>query len=105
VINIHTKVNFDLELDHAVSLEFSDDDGVILSSYISLFHDDDYQEIETPLSRLIEECLELNKFDADYQTLYCISHELNRFAEKLRDTAQQMEDSVLVEDLFDKTTH
>jgi len=30
---------------------------------------------------------------------------LNRFAEKLRDTAQQMEDSVLVEDLFDKTTH
>jgi hypothetical protein len=100
VINIHNKLNLDVEVDHALSLEFDDSEGVVISTYISIPGDDEPNEVDTPFERLIEECLELYKFDSDYQKLYCVAHELARFSEKLREIAQAVEDSTLVEDLF-----
>lgn len=100
MINIHNKLNFDLEVDHALSLEFDDSDGVVISTYVSIPGDDEPNEVDTPFERLIEECLELHKFDSDYQKLYCVAHELTRFAEKLREAAQSVEDATLVGDMF-----
>lgn len=97
----HNSVKFDIEMDHALSLDFDDDDGVIITTYLTTNGDDEAEEVDTKLSTLVDECLEFYKFDGNYQTLYCIIHEMERLTGILRDTAQKMEDNTLIEDLFD----
>lgn len=101
MISEHTSLNFDIELDYSCALDFNEEHGVVFTAYILGYGDDEPQEVETQLNRLIDETVELNKFDGDYQQLYCIAHELDRYAERLRDVAGQMEDSTQIEDLFD----
>jgi hypothetical protein len=101
VISEHTSLIFDIELDYSLSLDFTDDHGVVFTAFIAGYGDDEPQEVETRLERLIDETIELNKFDGDYQQLYCIAHELDRCSERLREVAGQMEDSTQIEDLFD----
>jgi len=100
VINFHTPVLLDIELDHALSLDFDDDEGIVITTFLAQNKDDEGAEVDTPLSLLIDEVIDLFQFDADFQSLYCIAHELDRLTEKVRDTAQRMEDTTLVEDLF-----
>ena len=101
MISEHTSLNFDIELDYSCTLDFNEEHGVVFTAYILGYGDDEPQEVETRLSRLIDEAVELYKFDGDYQQLYFIAHELHRYAERLRDVAGHMEDSTQIEDLFD----
>lgn len=101
MISEHTSLNFDIELDYSCTLDFKEEHGVVFTSYILGYGDDEPQEVETRLNRLIDETIELLKFDGDYNQLHCIAHELNRCAERLRVVAGHMEDSTQIEDLFD----
>jgi len=99
-----TPIKLDLEMDLASSLEFSEKSGLSVVSYLlnpSLDDTEALDEVNTPFKDLIDECLEVGKFTKDYQSLYCIAHELNRFSEQFREVAANMEDSVLILDLFD----
>lgn len=93
-------LDFNLEIEHSLSLDFVDDEGVVITTYVSLYQDDDPQEVDTPLEIILDETLSLCKFSADYQRLYCVAHELERHAEKLREVAQQIEDGNMIQDLF-----
>jgi len=101
VIHDHTSLKFDIEMDYSCSIGFSEEHGVVFTAYILGYGDDEPEEVETRLERLIDEAVELNKFDSDYQQLYCIAHELDRCSERLRTVANQMEDSTQIQDLFD----
>jgi len=96
----HDTLEFNLELEHSLSLDFEDDEGVIITTYVALYPDDFAQEVDTPLGTILEETLSLCKFDSDYKRLYCVAHELQRHAEKLREVAQQIEDGNMIQDLF-----
>lgn len=101
MIKDHSSLRFDIELDYSCDISFDDEKGVIFTAYVLGYGDDEPEEVETRLERLIDEAIELNKFDSDYQNLYCIAHELDRCSERLRTVANQMEDSTQIKDLFD----
>lgn len=99
-----TTLNFDIDLFYSCSLEFSDNNGAVFTSYILGYGDDEPTEVETRLERLIDESIEVNKFEGNYNQLHCLAHELDRCSERLRQTANHLEDSTQIEDLFDIDT-
>lgn len=85
-----------------------DDDGYF---YLSLDvylneNEDESHEIKIPFSELVDDLLVFYKeeYGVDgYKTLYSVAHELSRQAERLRESAQSMEDSLTATaDLFDQ---
>lgn len=85
-----------------------DDDGYF---YLSLDvylneNEDESHEIKIPFSELVDDLLVFYKeeYGVDgYKTLYSVAHELSRQAERLRESAQIMEESLTATaDLFDQ---
>ena len=84
---------------------FIDNDGFFYLTIHVYQDEDDSQEVKLPFGTLIENLLSFYKeeYGVDgYQDLYSIAHELTRQAEKLRESASNMEDSINnIGDLFD----
>lgn len=85
-----------------------DNDGYFyleLDVYINE-NEDESHIIRVPFSELIDDLLVFYKeeYGVDgYKTLYSVAHELSRQAERLRESAQTMEDSLAsTADLFDQ---
>ena len=88
------------ELDLCPTLDFDSEEGLVLDCAVYNPLTDEPDEIEFSFEGLVDLTIEVGRFSQDYNTLYCIAHELNRHAERLRTIASGMEDSTQIEDLF-----
>ena len=85
-------------------IEMDDDGACNLQTLMFLGEDDDPIETSIPLEAVVETVIDTHReFGVNmYRSLYSIAHEMARSAEKMRNAAGQMEDSLsAAEDLFD----
>ena len=93
-------VTLELDVDHALSIDFDDEEGVVIRATISLYGEEEAKNKDVSMSIVLDDCLKTHTVTQDYRKLYCIAHELQRYAIKLRELAQQIEDDTQIEDLF-----
>lgn len=92
-------LGFSVEFDHY--LDFDESDGLILQAFIGETQAEDPVEINIPMTELVDDVIAEGKDQFDYQYLYNIAHEFNRYSELARQAAQIMEDDMnVVSDLF-----
>jgi len=92
-------LGFSVEFEHY--LEFDDSDGLILQAFLGEVQADDPVEINITMNDLVDDIIAEGKDQFDYQYLYNIAHEFNRYSELARQAAQIMEDDMnVVSDLF-----
>ena len=96
-----------LELEVPVYLEHDlevDDDGTLyLNSFLYLSDNDDSTEVRIEFQPIVETVIDIARdFGDGYKQLYGIAHEFERHADRMRDVASRMEDSLTnVGDLFE----
>jgi len=92
-------LGFSVEFEHY--LEFDESDGLILQAFLGEVQADDPAEITITMNDLVDDIIAEGKDQFDYQYLYNIAHEFNRYSELARQAAQIMEDDMnVVSDLF-----
>ena len=85
-------------------LEIDDDGACELVTLVYVADEEDPIVVKASFESVISDVIEAyTEMGVDqYQQIYSLAHELSRNAERLRSTAQQMEDSfTVVSDLFD----
>lgn len=97
-----TEIMVSTIIDMEQGLEFDDEQGLTVCSYIFAGDEDDPYDVEVSFESLVDDAIELGKLSDDYQNLFCISHELTRHSEKIRDVASRIEDGYIAEDLFER---
>lgn len=84
-------VGFNIQYEHY--LDFDESEGLVLQFFAGESHQEDPVELVVPIEELLEEALLEGKQDLDYQFLYNIAHEFNRYSELAREAAHLIEDS------------
>ena len=84
-------VGFTLQYDHY--LDFDESDGLVLQLFAGEAHANDPVELTIPFEELFDEMMVEGKQDLDYQFLYNMAHEFNRYSELAREAARMIEDS------------
>ena len=95
------ELEFDVLVDFSQVIEFSQDEGLVIESSFLSFGENEPHKVIISFEKLVNNSIELGKISEDYKHVYCMAHELERNAEKLRDVAQRIEDTRLVGDMFD----
>tara|TARA_R100000935_G_C2781988_1_gene142100 strand:- start:494 stop:832 length:339 start_codon:yes stop_codon:yes gene_type:complete len=99
------KIEIVSEVDLSQSLDFDPDSGLVVNCFVHPLGDDLAVHEQYSFETLVDDTIELNTVNEDYQSLYCVAHELTRHSEKLRDCANRLEDANLVEDIFNVDIH
>ena len=92
-------VGFLVQYEHY--LDFDESDGLCLQFFAGESDKDDPVELMVPFEELFEEALLEGKQELDYQFLYNLAHEFNRYSELAREAATMIEgSSTSIEDLY-----
>lgn len=84
-------VGFSIQYEHY--LDFDESEGLVVQFFAGEADKDDPVELIVPLESLLEEALLEGKQELDYQFLYNMAHEFNRYSELAREAAYLIEDS------------
>lgn len=84
-------VGFSIQYEHY--LDFDESEGLIFQFFAGEAVNDDPVELAIPFEELFEDALLEGKQELDYQFLYNMAHEFNRYSELAREAATLIEDS------------
>jgi hypothetical protein len=92
-------VGFQVQYEHY--LDFDESEGLCLQFFAGEAYQDDPVELLIPFDEMFDEALLEGKQELDYQFLYNVAHEFNRYSELAREAAMLIEgSSSSLEDMY-----
>jgi|TARA_R110000744_G_C18969585_1_gene517928 hypothetical protein len=92
-------IGFQVQYEHFI--DFDEDCGLCVQFFAGEAHQDDPVELVIPFGDMFDEALLEGKQELDYQFLYNMAHEFNRYSELAREAAMLIEgSSSSLEDMY-----